>query len=197
MWGCRRIRMYSTSFRTRDFAFPFWIFPFGRHFIATLVPVTVCIASGTCHQLVVSWVSWVPATVTTDNAPLTIPKVPSAMSATILYSPNFRHGSSCDGGVGFGGSLAIGSDQEGPWLCYHLLPPTHPQDVRGLLITESATTLSNQRGSEVSRAVAHMVPPINAKAGGPLDRGNYCDFNRPEPIPLAPNSTLHRWYVSP
>ena len=45
--------MYSTSFRTRDCAFPFWIFPFDKHFIATLVPVTVCIASECDRQLVV------------------------------------------------------------------------------------------------------------------------------------------------
>src|SRR5258706_7189225 len=160
MWGCRRIRMYSTSFRTRDFAFPFWILPFGRHFIATLVPVTVCIASETCHQLVVSWVSWVAPTVTTDNAPLTIPKVPSAMSATILYSPNFRHGSSCDGGVGFGGSLAIGSDQGGRGFvttCHHRYILR-----TWVLTTERATTLSNQGGSDVSQVAPHIAPPINA-----------------------------------
>lgn len=51
------------------------------------------------------------------------------MSAMILYSPSFRHGSSCDGGVGFGGSLAIGIGSDQGVVAFLPLVTTNGQDV--------------------------------------------------------------------
>lgn len=98
--------MYSTSRWTLVFVFVAWMTRLEMNFIATLWPVTECIATAN-HKFPMSALrrrtrGWV-------DALLTLPKVPSAMSPTIVYSP------SLDAGIGvyFSGIVVGGVEGRG------------------------------------------------------------------------------------
>ena len=99
------------------------------------------------------------------------------MSATILYSPSFRHGSSCDGGAGFGGSLAIGSDQGVLRLCCHLSPLEHPN--LGADYRESYNFIKSKKIWRDPGYSVHSSSQQCRGGGGPLEQWQLLRFYPP------------------